>query len=196
MPPPPPAVPLPSSLKKLSALSLEPEDAITLRARVVRFKHFSEKDKAQENSAFDQLHKLVGRLSKTEANEKDVTSTLRQLADHFNSLHNSVSSFELLQSGIVDAVLQFATDSRKKRRLNPHDCPAFFVNCSTVSISKRRELLLNAFAPKNVSAAKSPLFMFVKKLQESLTRIESFDVVTVTQGLDGLSDVHFLGMVR
>jgi E3 ubiquitin-protein ligase TRIP12 len=33
--------------------------------------------------------------------------------------------------------------------------------------------------------SQTPFAIFVKKLQESLTRMESFDVVTVTQGMDG-----------
>lgn len=36
-----------------------------------------------------------------------------------------------------------------------------------------------------VGSAPTPFATFVKKLQESLTRMESFDVVTVAQGVDG-----------
>ncbi|KAH8832939.1 hypothetical protein DL96DRAFT_1667384 [Flagelloscypha sp. PMI_526] len=161
-------VPYSSSLKKLSSLSLEPEDAITLRSRVIRLKFLSEKDKTEENTAFDQLKKLVIKLGKVDASQKDCVVTLKSLADHFSSVHGSVSSFEMLQSGIVDAVLTFATDSKRK-----------------VPETTRRELLLNTLAPKGVPESKLPLALFVKKLQESLTRIESFEVVTVNQGVDG-----------
>lgn len=49
-------------------------------------------------------------------------------------------------------------------------------------------MLMEAFAPKRAKGygtPQSPLAVFVKKLQESLTRMESFDVVTVSQGIDG-----------
>jgi E3 ubiquitin-protein ligase TRIP12 len=49
--------------KKLSSLSLEPDDAITLRARVIRFKHLLGNDHVDGDSAFDTLRRLVKRIS-------------------------------------------------------------------------------------------------------------------------------------
>jgi E3 ubiquitin-protein ligase TRIP12 len=57
-----------------------------------------------------------------------------------------------------------------------------------VTVKKRQEILVDAFAcrrARGVSFVQSPLSTLVKKLQESLTRMESFDVVTVAQGADG-----------
>ena len=57
-----------------------------------------------------------------------------------------------------------------------------------VTIKRRQELLLDAFTArrvKGVSHTQTPLAIFVKKLQESLTRMESCEVVTVAQGADG-----------
>jgi hypothetical protein len=59
-----------------------------------------------------------------------------------------------------------------------------------VSIARRQELLLDAFIvrkSKVLAGSQTPFAIFVKKLQESLTRMEAFDVVTVTQGMDGTS---------
>ena len=59
-----------------------------------------------------------------------------------------------------------------------------------VSIARRQELLLDAFIvrqSKVLAGSQTPFSIFVKKLQESLTRMEAFDVVTVTQGMDGTS---------
>jgi hypothetical protein len=59
-----------------------------------------------------------------------------------------------------------------------------------VSTKRREELILDAFATrrgKRSSGSASPFSTFVKKLQESLTRMEAFDVVTVAQGGDGKS---------
>ena len=63
-----------------------------------------------------------------------------------------------------------------------------------VPIARRQELLLDTFTARKSKAlvgSQTPFAIFVKKLQESLTRMEAFDVVTVTQGMDGtLSSTH------
>ncbi|KAG6869212.1 hypothetical protein C0993_009075 [Termitomyces sp. T159_Od127] len=169
-----PAPPIPvhsiSGLKKLSSLSLEPEDAITLRSRVIQFKHLSSEISDDEDNAFATLRLLVDRISSEQVTEKELFDALQELAELFASPHTSVSSFELLQSGVVEGLLQFATDQTRMP-----------------DIRKRQELLLDAFCARRTSAligAPSPYSVLVKKLQESLTRIESFDVITVAQGID------------
>jgi E3 ubiquitin-protein ligase TRIP12 len=59
-----------------------------------------------------------------------------------------------------------------------------------VNIQRRKEILLEAFACRKVKGlhpGQTPFATLVKKLQESLTRMESFDVITVTQNSDGKS---------
>lgn len=48
-------------------------------------------------------------------------------------------------------------------------------------------MFFEAFTARKVQGkvAETPLAIFVKKLQESLTRMESFEVVTVAQSADG-----------
>ncbi|KAJ7931766.1 hypothetical protein B0H13DRAFT_1957533 [Mycena leptocephala] len=174
--PPPPAAAVASGtaptipgFKKLSSLSLEPEDAITLRARVIQFKFLSGDDKSAGDGSFGALQRLVEQIGR-DGSEKDAVEALHEMAELFGAPHSSVSSFELLQSGVVDGLLQFATDAERK-----------------LSLARRKELLLDAFAgrrTKVVNGAPTPFATFVKKLQESLTRMESFDVVTVAQGVD------------
>lgn len=110
VPSPPVSAPTIPGFKKLSSLQLEPEDAITLRARVIQFKYLSGDDKDGDDDSFDTLRRLVQLISKPTASEKELTEALRELADLFGSPHTSVSSFELLQSGFIDGLLQFATD--------------------------------------------------------------------------------------
>ena len=112
--PPPPAVP--SSIpgyKKLTSLALDPEDAITLRARVMKFKYMAGDEKDAEDDSFANLRRIVETLSNTKANEKMLSRALNDLAELFASPHTSVSSFELLQSGLVDGLLQFMTDAEQ-----------------------------------------------------------------------------------
>jgi E3 ubiquitin-protein ligase TRIP12 len=95
--------------KKLASLALEPEDAITLRARVIRLRHLSKDEKA-EHGLYNTLHQLVQRLSDKDGSEKSLSEALKELAALFSSPHSSLSSFELLQSGLVDSLLAFTTD--------------------------------------------------------------------------------------
>jgi E3 ubiquitin-protein ligase TRIP12 len=109
--------------KKLHSLSLEPEDAITLRARVIRFKYSLGQEEGDEDNAFEELRRLVDRLAVPDMGESVMMSALRDIADHFTS-HSSVSSFELLQSGAVDGLLRFATDPT--RSLGENFCRIIF----------------------------------------------------------------------
>ena len=58
-----------------------------------------------------------------------------------------------------------------------------------VGVNRRRELFFETFTARKVASfngSQTPLAIFVKKLQESLTRMESFEVVTVAQNVDGM----------
>jgi len=186
-PPPIPVATLPG-LKKLSSLSLDPDDAITLRCRVLRFRYLSDERKADGDSSFAQLRELVGKISVPEATEEELAAGLWELAQLFSSPRTSVSSFELLQSGVVDGLLQFATDEGRSGASTGFDFFRHTLNFFTVGIKKRKELLLEAFAGKkasNLAQGQSPFSILVKKLQESLTRMESFTVTTISQNTDG-----------
>lgn len=100
-----------SGHRKHHLFSLEPEDAITLRARVMRFKYSLGKDDGGGNGddSFDDLRRLVKKLSAPDVSEQAMVSTSREFSEHFAS-ENSVSSFELLRSGAVEGLLRFSTE--------------------------------------------------------------------------------------
>ncbi|OCH91486.1 hypothetical protein OBBRIDRAFT_775037 [Obba rivulosa] len=168
-PTPPPIIPIPG-IKKLSSLSLDPDDAITLRARVIRFKYLAGDEHIDSDDLVDTMRRLVERISDRSAPENDLVPALNDLADLFGSPHSSISSFELLQSGLVDTLLQYMTDEE-----------------GAVPLGRRRELFFSALTTRKTRIATSgptPFATFVKKLQESLTRMESFEVVTIAQSAD------------
>lgn len=174
--------------KKLTSLSLDPEDAITLRARVIQFKYLGGEETADEDNAFENLRRLVDRLSKQQATEKELITALWELADLFSSPHTSVSSFELLQSGVVDGILLFLTDENRTGRLSLSFLTYASKDYIQVAAKSRKELFLDAFSGRKLKAlthSHSPFVILVKKLQESLTRMEAFDVITVAQNSDG-----------
>lgn len=104
---PPPAVI--SGLRRLSSLSIDPQDAIVLRARVIRFKYIVDITEGPGDVALQSLKSLVERLSEPRASEAALRHTLREIAALFSSPRLSISSFELIQSGLVDGLLEFAT---------------------------------------------------------------------------------------
>lgn len=53
-----------------------------------------------------------------------------------------------------------------------------------MSVSRRQELLFATFTARKAEEDVTPLAVLVKKLQESLTRMESYEVITVSQGSD------------
>lgn len=99
--------------KKLTSLTMEPDDAITLRARVIRFKHLGADDSAGSDDLFAKLRRLVERITDNAVSEKELSSALGELATLFGSQHTSVSSFELLQSGVIDGLLQFFSSTER-----------------------------------------------------------------------------------
>ena len=123
-----PASSLPG-LKKLSSMSLDPEDAITLRARVIQFKYISAEQGTEGESSFSQLRELVAKVSVPTATETELAEGLWELAQLFSSPRTSVSSFELLQSGVVDGLLQFATDEGRLGKFPPN-LPACISNAN------------------------------------------------------------------
>ncbi|CUA70648.1 E3 ubiquitin-protein ligase TRIP12 [Rhizoctonia solani] len=163
---------IPISVKRSSSAVLDPQDAITLRAKVVRFKYLSGAEESAADPVFERLRGLLGTLRDPGAAEAELKDALKTIAAMFGtSGGTNISSYELLKSGLVDGLLQFTTD------------PALALDVAT-----RQQMVAQAFAPRSSkgtdSPSGSPLAVLVKKLQESLTRIENFEVVTVSPGAE------------
>jgi E3 ubiquitin-protein ligase TRIP12 len=161
--------------KKLSTMALDPEDAITLRAKVIQFKYLSEDGGAGADGGLEVLQRVGKVLAKLEASEDELHAALGELTTVFRAGEAAVSSFELLQSGVVNALMTMATSKEH-----------------VVPLKRRQQVLFEAFSEKvethgggNGKEEETALSVLVKKLQESLTRMESYDVVTVSPGLEG-----------
>ncbi|KAI6008984.1 ubiquitin-protein ligase [Pisolithus marmoratus] len=133
---------------------------------VIRFKYSVSQEDSDGDSS-DEFRRLVAKLSAPDATEQVMVAALRDFAEHLTS-NGSVSSFELLQSGAVEGLLRFATDS------------------GSIAVKRRRELLFEAFTklPRGGNSGQSPFAVLVKRLQESLTRMENFEVISIAQGSD------------
>ena len=143
----------------------DPEDGNVMRARVLIAKKIFEggDHKNAATAVLDELRKLVSRLCLPEASEGELREALRGVATHFTNEGEILSSFELLQSGLVDGLLDFVDIS------------------GTVPSSERRSMLYDIFSESS-SPTSSPLAMLVKRLHESLGRLEDFEVETAFNG--------------
>jgi E3 ubiquitin-protein ligase TRIP12 len=63
---------------------------------------------------------------------------------------------------------------------------------AVVPLNVREELLMKELAAvRDVKSQSSPLAVFIKKFQESLTRMETFEVSMASSGSDGKQRIQF-----
>ncbi|KZV79735.1 hypothetical protein EXIGLDRAFT_706482 [Exidia glandulosa HHB12029] len=120
------------------------------------------------------LQMLVDQLKERESPEEALRDNVGKVARYF--ARTSVSGFEFVQSGIVDGLLEFA--SAEGYRVEPAVRQTMLLDTLTAA---------NLDVDANQKAAVAQVSAFatlVKRLQESLTRMESFEVMTVLQGAD------------
>jgi E3 ubiquitin-protein ligase TRIP12 len=160
-----------SSFRSKQASALQPpylHDANIWRAKVLCEKRLFDMDGDDSNEAkivLDKLSALVATLSKQAASEGDLYDALRDMAGHFSSTGESLSSFELLRGGVIDGLLEFVDID------------------GTVPSAQRRSMLYEIFAETAPASSASPMTVLVKRLHESLGRLESFDVESAFNGM-------------
>jgi E3 ubiquitin-protein ligase TRIP12 len=111
-----PVIPIP--VKRSSSTVLDPQDAITLRAKVVRFKYLSGAEENAADPVLEQLRGLLATLRDAGAAEAELKDALKDIAAMFGTNGGaSISSYELLKSGLVDGLLHFTTDPALEREL-------------------------------------------------------------------------------
>ncbi|GAA5888057.1 hypothetical protein JCM5296_005418 [Sporobolomyces johnsonii] len=159
----------------LTPAERQAQDAITLRARSLR-DQYGASDSEPAVRAQEMLQRITGLVQSLDAFahsterapkvEKDARKVVEEVAALFADEKNPLSSFEMLESGLVDGLLKFATATGD----------------GSLSPQRRQEVLANAFMPQLEGKAASPAFAtLVKRLQESLSRMEEFEVVVAAQ---------------
>ncbi|WVQ96417.1 hypothetical protein IAU59_003522 [Kwoniella sp. CBS 9459] len=150
----------PSTPKRPSSSYLDPNDANILRARMLQAKKVFDAAGDHHQAAtqvLDEIALMVQKLCRSEATEAELRDTLREIASRFSNADQALSSFEVLKSGLVEGLLEFVDIDGE------------------VSSSSRRAMLFETFSDTTLSNP-SPLTMLVKRLHESLGRLENFDV--------------------
>ncbi|KAK4687050.1 E3 ubiquitin-protein ligase TRIP12, partial [Tremellales sp. Uapishka_1] len=157
----------PITFKTPSSLYIDPNDANITRARILLAKRIFESSGGHSDAAalvLDELSTLVKRLCVVSASEPELRDTLREIASQFGNVGQALSSFELLKSGLVDGFLEFVDID------------------GAVASSSRRAMFFDIFSDTTLSTP-SPLTMLVKRLHESLGRLENFEVETAFSGI-------------
>ncbi|CEQ41607.1 SPOSA6832_03348, partial [Sporobolomyces salmonicolor] len=164
-----------STAATLTPAERQAQDAITLRARSLR-DQYGASDSEPAVRAQEMLQRITGLVRSLDAFahsteraakvEKDARTVVDEVAELFADEKNPLSSFEMLESGLVDGLLKFATATGE----------------GSLSPQRRQEVLANAFMPQLDGKAASPAFAtLVKRLQESLSRMEEFEVIVAAQ---------------
>jgi E3 ubiquitin-protein ligase TRIP12 len=100
--------------RKTSSVPSDPQDAYVLRARLIKVKYLTGGSDIGGDPLFDSLKAMIKALADPEANEEQLGTTLKDIAKLFGSSVVAISSFELLKSGLVDGLLDFATAPGRK----------------------------------------------------------------------------------
>ncbi|GAA99052.1 uncharacterized protein L969DRAFT_67603 [Mixia osmundae IAM 14324] len=139
-------------------------DAITLRARhlIERFGEVSGDSVDKADSKLQAIRDLVERLDMASAEEgpERAKHVLDAITSLFSESSGSISSFELLESGLIDGLLRFASDGRTED-----------------GMARRHKLLLTSLRSSK-GGAQTPMSALVHRLQDALSRLEDFDVIT------------------
>lgn len=107
---------IPIPVKRSSNTVLDPQDAITLRAKIVRFKYMSGGEESTSDPVFERLRGLLATLRDPGAGEMELRNSVKGIAALFaGGAGASVSSYELLKSGLVEGLLHFTTDTSLSR---------------------------------------------------------------------------------
>jgi len=145
--------------------SAPPEDSIKKAAKAF-LKHYTEsgnQEEKKEGSTLQTLRELGKKISAS-TDDATLTTLLEKLAKYFEGDVESITTYELLESKILEVLLS---------ALSNGDNP----------INMQRDFL-RAFAQRHKACtdSASPLEILIMKLQELLSRSERFEVISVSQG--------------
>ncbi|GAA5841950.1 hypothetical protein JCM9279_003167 [Rhodotorula babjevae] len=162
----------------LTPLEAQAKDAVTLRARHLRTSHAAPDSEPalRAQGVLERIKALVGHLESVaesgsgpsggDAVEREAKEALDEIAFLFADEKNPLSSFEMVESGLVEGLLKFATEP----------------GSGTLTPTKRQEHIAKAFMPQLAGGSSTPAFAaLVKRLQESLSRLEEFEVIVAAQ---------------
>lgn len=149
----------------------EIQDSIIWRSRILR-DIFVRQDATAEGGAdqavkaLEEVKANVAALKVASSESEDaIVSALDAIMRLFAKPDQPISCFELLRSGLIDGLYDFATGGNSK-----------------VARTTRRKLLIDALMTPDSTGSQSRASTLVKRLQETLNRLENVDIITVING--------------
>lgn len=108
-------------------------------------------------------------LAKRIKNYIKIRSTYRKLSKYFVSNNSTITSYEILSSGLLASLLDSLTDPNIEVKQSSQKAflQSFLINSSGTDLASES------------SSAGSPFSILIQKLHESLSRNEDFEVITV-----------------
>ncbi|POW12234.1 hypothetical protein PSHT_08136 [Puccinia striiformis] len=158
-----------SSIHAFSSASTSSSSTSTKDQLIYRARHLKAKCVMAETTASIRAQEILGNIRDvvnplgTVQTTEEAQLALAKLAALFSRENDPVTSFELLESGLVGGLLRFATESRSFGR----ECDVMFA-CNS-------NIIETFFSSSELSPA---FLLLVKRLQESLGRLEGFEVLT------------------
>lgn len=171
----------------LSSADSQAKDMITRRAVHLQATYIAvdSEPTSKARMALETVQILVTRLDDIaaglETDDEVILKVLDSVVNLFVDELNPLSSFELLKSGLVEGLLKFATQVGPNRRESL--CDSRCRNADDIlaaNVTHCQELLAKSLMP--TSGTPSIAFtVLVKRLQESLSRMEEFEVILAAQ---------------
>ncbi|KAF2651525.1 hypothetical protein K491DRAFT_696363 [Lophiostoma macrostomum CBS 122681] len=154
------------------------EDIVTLRAKKFIEVHESDATKTARDKAaktLDDLKSLAKEIKECTLGDGsgDCLQLFTQLAAYFEGdALESITSYELMSSGIVDVLLDIFTTSTPAHAVDPR---SVFLEAFMGSSDRNKMKTASSSSPA------TPFSILVSKLQDLLSRAEHFEVITVHQ---------------
>ncbi|KAJ9122448.1 hypothetical protein QFC22_001873 [Naganishia vaughanmartiniae] len=167
-----------SKSKKVSSVPSDPHDVNVVRARIICIKANLGDDSVseQERLLSSPAATIVKGLRQPDLSLDGFRSLIHDVALILTNADEPLSSFELLQSGLLDRLMELIAD------------PQIPV------VDARRRVLFEELTIGN--GENTALLALIKRLQESLSRMESFEVASASSGLEESKGSSLNNLVR
>lgn len=166
-----------NAIRKVSSVPSDPHDVNIVRARILCIKAdlgaISKETVKQEQSP---AASIVKTLEKPNISSEAFRDLMRRVAILLTDTEEPLSSFELLQSGLLNKLMELIADAE------------------TSVVHDRRHILFDELSKGNGET--SALVILIKRLQESLSRMETFEVQSATSGLEESKGSSLNNLVR
>jgi E3 ubiquitin-protein ligase TRIP12 len=172
-----------SSSRRVSSVPSNPHDANIVRAKILQIKRWSLSDTGRAiPSGTSGVAEVIQQLSDSEITDSDLQKAFKKIAELLTDKVEPLSSFEMLQSGLLAKLMAMLQEGEKGMS------PVFLnvlgppkpgqLSCFLRPAVAHRNILFEALAETPVDSESSPLALLVKRLQDSLSRLDNFEVET------------------